>query len=40
MLYRFVRFFIDGLKTRPGRGRKPIMDCSDEQAVHLAIEQV
>mgnify|MGYP002748334397 CR=1 FL=1 len=36
---RFLTEGIDGLQTRPGRGRKPIMDCSDEQAVRLAIEQ-
>ena len=36
---RFLTEGIDGLETRPGRGRKPIMDCSDEQAVRLAIEQ-
>ena len=36
---RFLSEGIDGLETRPGRGRKPIMDCSDEQAVRLAIEQ-
>ena len=36
---RFLTEGIDGLKTRPGRGRKPIMDYSDEQAVRLAIEQ-
>ena len=36
---RFFTECIEGLKTRPGRGRKPIMDCSDEQAVRLAIEQ-
>ena len=34
---RFLTEGIDGLKTR--HGRKPIMDCSDEQAVRLAIEQ-
>ena len=34
---RFLTEGIDGLETRPGR--KPIMDCSDEQAVRLAIEQ-
>lgn len=36
---RFEEFGIDGLSTRPGRGRKPIMDCSDEQIVRKAIEQ-
>lgn len=35
----FEEFGIDGLSTRPGRGRKPIMDCSDEQIVRKAIEQ-
>ncbi|MBP6610998.1 MAG: hypothetical protein KA206_07875 [Paludibacter sp.] len=29
----------DTLQTRGGRGRKPIMDCSDEKAVRSAIEQ-
>ena len=35
------RFELEGLKglyTRPGQGRKPIMDCSDEEAVRVAIE--
>ena len=36
---RFKSEGIDGLKTRPGRGRRPIMDCSDEEAVRRAIEQ-
>ena len=36
---RFLSEGIGGLQTRPGRGLKPIMDCSDEQAVRLAIEQ-
>lgn len=36
---RFLREGITGLQTREGRGRKPIMDCSDEQAVRAAIEQ-
>ena len=35
---RFLSEGIGGLQTRSGRGRKPIMDCSDEQAVRLAIE--
>lgn len=26
---------IKGLETRPGLGRKPIMDCSDEDAVRI-----
>ena len=30
---------IKGLDTRPGQGRKPIMDCSDEEAVRKAIEE-
>lgn len=30
---------INGLLTRPGQGRKPIMDCSDEEAVRKAIEE-
>lgn len=28
-----------GLYTKPGRGRKPIMDCSDEEAVKAAIAE-
>jgi len=36
---RFVSEGIVGLQTRPGRGRKPIMDCSDEEVVRAAIEQ-
>ena len=36
---RFKSEGIDGLNTRSGRGRKPIMDCSDEEAVRQAIEQ-
>ncbi len=35
---RFEVEGIKGLETRPGRGRKPIMDCSDEEAVRIAIE--
>ena len=35
---RFESEGIKGLETRPGRGRKPIMDCSDEEAVRKAIE--
>ena len=38
-LKRYEKEGIKGLNTRPGRGRKPIMDCSDEEAVRLAIEQ-
>ncbi|WP_438850284.1 helix-turn-helix domain-containing protein [Bacteroides acidifaciens] len=36
---RFLVEGIDGLQTRPGRGRKPIMDCTDEEVVRKAIEQ-
>jgi transposase len=36
---RFLMEGLTGLKTRPGRGRKPIMGCSDEAAVRRAIEQ-
>ncbi|MDR2382480.1 MAG: helix-turn-helix domain-containing protein [Prevotellaceae bacterium] len=36
---RFLSEGITGLQTRPGRGRKPVMDCSDEEAVRAAIEQ-
>jgi hypothetical protein len=35
---RFEAEGIKGLLTRPGQGRKPIMDCSDEDAVRKAIE--
>lgn len=38
-LKRFLSEGITGLQTRAGRGRKPIMDCSDEDAVRRAIEQ-
>ena len=38
-LNRYKTEGIKGLETRPVRGRKPIMDCSDEEAVRLAIEQ-
>ena len=38
-LHRFETEGIGGLQTRPGRGRKPIMDSSDEDAVRRAIEQ-
>ena len=36
---RFMQEGISGLQTRPGRGRKPIMDCTDEEVVRKAIEQ-
>lgn len=36
---RYKENGIKGLKTRPGQGRKPIMDCSDEEAVRKAIEE-
>lgn len=35
---RFETEGIKGLETRLGRGRKPIMDNSDEDAVRIAIE--
>ena len=38
-LKRYEKEGIKGLETRPGRGRKPIMDCSDEEAIRWAIEQ-
>ena len=38
-LKRYREEGVKGLKTRPGRGRKPIMDCSDEEAVRVAIKQ-
>ena len=36
---RFLSEGIDGLQTRPGRGRKPIMDYTDKEVVRKAIEQ-
>ena len=36
---RYKEEGIEGLKTRAGRGRKPIMDSSDEEAVRRAIEE-
>ena len=36
---RYMAEGINGLNTRSGRGRKPIMDCSDEASVRRAIEQ-
>lgn len=36
---RYKEEGIDGLKTRSGRGRKPIMASSDEEVVRHAIEQ-
>ena len=38
-LKRYTEEGVKGLNTRPGRGRKPIMNCSDEDAVRQAIEQ-
>ncbi len=35
---RYLLEGITGLETRSGRGRKPIMDCTDEEAVRKAIE--
>ena len=35
---RYLLEGFSGLETRKGRGRKPIMDCSDEEAVRKAIE--
>jgi transposase len=35
---RFESEGIKGLYTRTGQGHKPIMDCSDEEAVRKAIE--
>lgn len=34
---RYEENGIKGLETRPGQGRKPIMDCSDGEAVRKAI---
>ena len=36
---RYEEIGINGLEPRPGQGRKPIMDCSDEETVRKAIEQ-
>jgi transposase len=36
---RFLSEGFTGLQTRSGRGRKPIMDSTDEDAVRAAIEQ-
>lgn len=36
---RFKAEGITSLETRPGHGRKPMMDRSDEEAVRRAIEQ-
>ena len=36
---RYKENGIKGLETRPGQGRKPIMDCSDEESVRKAIEE-
>jgi transposase len=36
---RFLPEGITGLQARPGRGRKPVMDCTDGEAVRAAIEQ-
>lgn len=36
---RFEAEGIKGLETRPGQGRKPIIDCSDEKAIRKAIEE-
>lgn len=42
-IYAWIRRYeesgIKGLETRPGQGRKPIMDCSDEESVRKAIEE-
>jgi transposase len=35
---RFETGGIKGLRTRPGQGRKPVMESSDEEAVRKAIE--
>lgn len=38
-LKRYRSEGFNGLYTKPGRGRKPIMDCSDEDAVKAAIAE-
>ena len=35
---RFMQEGISGLQTRTGRGRKPIMDCTDEEVVRKVRE--
>ena len=35
---RFIQEGISGLQTRHGRGRKPIMDCTDEEVVRKVRE--
>ncbi len=36
---RYATEGISGLKTKPGQGRKPIMDCTDEALVREAVSQ-
>ncbi|WP_354004471.1 helix-turn-helix domain-containing protein [uncultured Duncaniella sp.] len=36
---RYASEGISGLKTKPGQGRKPIMDCSDEALVRDAVSR-
>lgn len=36
---RYKENGVRGLETRPGQGRKPIMDYSDEESVRKAIEE-
>ena len=36
---RYAKGGINGLKTKPGQGRKPIMDCSDEALVREAVSR-
>ena len=42
-VYKWIKRYevegINGLRTRSGQGRRPIMDCSDEEAVRKAIEE-
>ena len=39
MVKRYEENGIKGRNTRPDQGRKPIMDCSNEEALHKAMEE-
>lgn len=39
MVKRYKENGIKGRNTRPDQGRKPIMDCSNEEALHKAMEE-
>lgn len=36
---RYMKEGIKGLETKPGRGRKPIIDSTDEEIIRKAIEE-